>query len=82
MPRRQLEGKVVTDAMDKTVSVKVERRVRHAIYGKFLTKSKKYLAHDGENKCKKGDTVVIEERRPMSKRKTWEVKEIKSHANA
>lgn len=82
MPRRQLEGKVVTNGMDKTVSVLVERRVRHPIYKKFMTKSKKYLAHDDKNACQIGDIVLIEECRPLSKRKTWHVTEVKSHTKS
>ncbi|MEL0108162.1 MAG: 30S ribosomal protein S17 [Rhodospirillaceae bacterium] len=73
MPKRVLRGLVVSDKMDKTVVVKVERRVMHPLYKKFIRKSKKYSAHDSENRCKEGDTVNIQECRPISKRKTWEV---------
>ena len=73
MPKRVLRGLVVSDKMDKTVVVKVERRVMHPLYKKFIRKSKKYSAHDSENRYKEGDTVNIQECRPISKRKTWEV---------
>ena len=72
MPRRVLQGVVVSDKMDKTVTVKVERRVKHPLYSKVIRRSKKYAAHDEENKCKIGDIVKIRECRPLSKRKTWE----------
>ena len=71
MPKRILEGVVVSDKMDKTIVVKVERRVQHPIYKKFIRRSKKYAAHDEANLCKIGDLVRIEECRPISKRKTW-----------
>lgn len=73
MPKRELQGVVVSDAMDKTVTVRVERRVRHPVYGKFIKRSKKFLAHDETNEIKVGDVVRIRECRPLSKRKTWEV---------
>lgn len=73
MPKRVLRGLVVSDKMDKTIVVKVERRVMHPLYKKFIRKSKKYSAHDSENRCKEGETVDIQECRPISKRKTWEV---------
>ena len=73
MPRRILQGIVTSDAMDKTVTVKVERRVMHPIYKKFIVRSKKYLAHDEQNRSKVGDNVRIRECRPISKRKCWEV---------
>ncbi len=73
MPRRILQGIVTSDAMDKTVTVKVERRVMHPIYKKFIVRSKKYLAHDEQNRLKVGDNVRIRECRPISKRKRWEV---------
>ena len=71
MPKRVLEGVIVSDKMDKTIVVKVERRVQHPIYKKFIRRSKKYAAHDEANLCKVGDTVRIEECRPISKRKAW-----------
>ncbi|MEX2449806.1 MAG: 30S ribosomal protein S17 [Rhodospirillales bacterium] len=73
MPKRILRGTVVSDKMDKTVIVKVERRIMHPLYKKFIRKSKKYAAHDADNRCKAGDTVNIQECRPLSKRKSWEV---------
>jgi small subunit ribosomal protein S17 len=73
MPRRVLQGVVVSDKSDLTVSVKVERRVKHPIYGKFIRKSKKYAAHDPKNQFKIGDLVRIRECRPISKSKRWEV---------
>jgi small subunit ribosomal protein S17 len=73
MSRRVLQGVVVSDACDKTVIVKVERRVKHVMYKKFITLSKKYMAHDEHNSCRPGDIVRIEESRPISKRKHWVV---------
>jgi small subunit ribosomal protein S17 len=73
MSRRILQGVVVSDAGDKTVLVRVERRVMHAIYKKFITHSKKYAAHDEQNRWHVGDVVRIEESRPISKRKHWVV---------
>lgn len=73
MPRRVLQGTVVSDAAEKTVVVRVERRVRHPMYKKFITRSKKYMAHDEDNASKVGDVVRIRECRPISKRKTWEI---------
>ena len=73
MPRRILEGVVVSDKMDKTVVVKVERRVMHPIYKKFIKRSKRYAAHDENNQCKLGDVVKIRECRPLSRSKRWEV---------
>lgn len=69
--KRTLVGKVVSDKMDKTVSVLVERRVKHPLYGKIIRLSKKYLAHDETNQAKVGDIVEIQENRPISKRKSW-----------
>ncbi|MEX1032440.1 MAG: 30S ribosomal protein S17 [Cellvibrionaceae bacterium] len=64
-------GRVVSDKMDKTVTVLIERRVKHPIYGKYVSKSSKLKAHDGKNECKTGDLVTITESRPISKTKTW-----------
>ena len=75
MPRRVLTGRVTSDKMDKTVTVLVDRRVMHPLYKKFIRRSKNYAAHDENNTCKIGDTVRIEECRPISKRKTWLVVE-------
>jgi small subunit ribosomal protein S17 len=71
MPRRILQGVVVSDKADKTITVLVERRVMHPIYKKFVKNSKKYLAHDETKKAKLGDKVDIIECRPISKRKKW-----------
>lgn len=73
MPRRILEGKIVSDKMDKTVTVLVERRYMHPVYKKYIRKSDKYAAHDETNTFKAGDRVQIEECRPISKRKSWRV---------
>lgn len=73
MPRRILEGDVVSDKMDKTVTVLVERRYRHPVYKKYLKRTDKYAAHDETNAFKVGDRVQIEECRPLSKRKSWKV---------
>jgi len=71
--KRTLTGRVVSDKMDKTVAVLVERRVKHPIYGKFITRSKKYHAHDENNEMGEGDLVEIEESRPISRTKSWRV---------
>ncbi len=70
---RSLTGTVVSDKMDKTVTVLVERRVKHPIYGKIVRRSKKFHAHDENNEFKSGDAVVIRESRPLSKTKSWVV---------
>ena len=70
---RTLTGNVISDRMDKTVTVLVERRVKHPVYGKILTKSSKIKAHDDSNSVKEGDRVVIAECRPISKDKSWTV---------
>jgi small subunit ribosomal protein S17 len=75
MPKRVLTGRVTSDKMDKTVTVLVDRRVMHPLYKKFIRRSKNYAAHDENNTCHVGDTVRIEECRPISKRKTWQVVE-------
>ena len=73
MPKRILQGTVVSHACDKTVVVRVERRVMHPVYKKYVSRSKKYAAHDEDNRYRTGDTVRIEESRPISKRKSWMV---------
>jgi len=73
---RTLSGRVVSDKMDKTVTVLVERKVKHALLGKVIRRSNKFHAHDETNECKEGDLVVIEESRPLSKTKTWVVSKI------
>jgi len=67
---------VVSNAMDKSIVVLVERKVRHELYGKYMKKSKKYLAHDEQNNCNIGDIVLIEECRPLSKNKRWRVRNV------
>ena len=76
--RKTQVGVVVSDKMDKTVVVKVERIVKHPLYNKFIKLSAKYKAHDDENRCKVGDRVTIVESRPLSKDKRWKVREILS----
>ena len=73
MPKRMLQGVVVSDKQDKTVVVSVERQVMHPVYKKFVKRSKKFAAHDENNQFKVGDIVKIEESRPYSKTKTWTV---------
>ena len=73
MPRRVLTGRVVSDKMDKTVTVLVERRIMHPVYKKFIKRSKKFLAHDEDNTCRIDDVVSIVEAPPMSRRKHWVV---------
>jgi small subunit ribosomal protein S17 len=73
MPKRVLQGVVVSDLQDKTVTVRVERRIKHPVYSKVIRRSKKYAAHDENNQCKVGDLVAIRECKPISKRKAWEV---------
>lgn len=68
---RTVTGRVVSDKMDKTITVLVERRVRHPMYGKYITKSSKLHAHDEKNECQVGDVVTVYETRPLSKTKTW-----------
>lgn len=75
MPKRVLTGTVVSDKNEKTVVVKVERRVKHPLYGKIIRRSKKYHAHDEENVVRVGETVRIEECAPISRQKTWKVVE-------
>ncbi|APE28327.1 SSU ribosomal protein S17p (S11e) [Aurantiacibacter gangjinensis] len=75
MPKRILIGTVTSDKTDKTVTVKVERRVKHPLYGKIIKRSKKYHAHDEANEYVVGDKVRIEETKPISKTKTWTVKD-------
>jgi small subunit ribosomal protein S17 len=77
---RQLTGRVVSDKMDKTVTVVVERQVMHPVIGKVVTRSKKYHAHNEGNDAKLGDKVVIEECRPISKSKSWKVARVAERA--
>jgi len=73
MPKRVMQGRALRDAKDKTVSVLVERSIKHPLYQKFMKRSKKYLAHDEQNISKEGDIVRIREARPISKRKRFVV---------
>lgn len=79
---RTITGKVVSNKMNKTVAVSVERKVKHPMYGKYVRKTAKYLAHDEENACNEGDIVTIAECRPLSKNKSWRLVEIVERANA
>ena len=74
--KRTIQGVVVSNLMEKTVVVQVKKQFSHPLYKKVVTKHKKFYAHDEENKCKKGDIVILEESRPLSKKKRWTVKEI------
>ena len=74
--RKERIGIVVSTKMDKSIVVAVKRKVKHAIYGKFINRTKKLMAHDEENTCNIGDTVRISETRPLSKNKTWRLMEI------
>ncbi|MFT5419425.1 MAG: small subunit ribosomal protein S17 [Candidatus Endobugula sp.] len=78
---RTVSGKVVSDKMDKTITVLIERRVKHPIYGKYMSKSSKLKAHDEENTCNIGDVVTIAESRPLSKTKTWALVNIEERAS-
>jgi small subunit ribosomal protein S17 len=78
--RKQKTGVVVSDKMDKTIAVLVERRLMHPLYGKFVKRSKKFFAHDEENTCKIGDKVRIMETRPLSKNKNWRLVEVLERA--
>ena len=74
--RKEKIGLVVSNKMDKSISVVIERKVKHPKYGKFIKKSSKFMAHDEKNECNEGDTVKIMETRPMSKSKCWRLVEI------
>lgn len=78
--RKQIVGLVTSTKMDKSITVSVERKLRHPIYGKFVKKTKKFLAHDEKNSCNEGDTVRIIESRPLSRRKRWKLVEIVERA--
>ena len=73
---RTLTGKVVSNRMNKSIVVSIERKVKHALYGKFVKKTSKFVAHDQENTCNEGDVVKIMETRPLSKNKNWRLVEI------
>ena len=76
--RKSVIGEVVSDKMDKSIVVRVSRRLRHPQYGKYITKSAKFVAHDENNECQAGDVVRIEESRPLSKTKRWRLVEVVS----
>ena len=78
--RKLLTGTVVSDKMDKTIVVKVDRRVKHAVYAKYINRSKRYKAHDENNESATGDIVVIASSRPLSKDKRWRLQSIKVRA--
>ena len=80
--KRTLTGRVVSDKMEKTVTVLIERRVKHPLYGKIMTQSKKYHAHDEKNEFHEGDLVIIEECRPLAKTKAWRVIKLVEKARA
>ena len=73
---RTASGTVVSNKMDKTITVLVERRIKHPLYGKYIKRSKKIHAHDADNQCQQGDKVTIEETRPISKSKAWKLSSI------
>jgi small subunit ribosomal protein S17 len=80
--QRLLTGKVVSNKMDKTIAVSVERLVKHPMYGKYVRRTTKLLAHDEGNECKEGDTVSIKPCRPMSRRKSWVLVRVVERARA
>ncbi len=80
--RRTVTGRVVSNKMDKSISVLVSRVVKHPVYGKYLRRSTKVLAHDDQNMCQEGDVVSITECRPLSKRKAWRLVEVLERAEA
>ena len=80
--QRILTGKVVSNKMDKTIAVSVERLVKHPMYGKYIRRTTKLLAHDEANECKEGDTVAIKPCRPMSRRKSWMLVRVVERARA
>ena len=77
-----IAGRVISDKMDKTISVAVERRVKHPVYGKYLRRTTKLVAHDEDNACRIGDKVAVSQCRPISKRKSWRLVEILERAEA
>ncbi|WP_376689889.1 30S ribosomal protein S17 [Wenzhouxiangella sp. EGI_FJ10409] len=78
--QRSVVGRVVSNRMDKTVTVRLERLVKHPLYGKYVRRSSKVHAHDADNSCNEGDTVRIEQTRPISKTKAWQVIEVVERA--
>ena len=79
--RRRIIGRVVSDKMDKTVSVAIERRLQHPVVGKYIRRTTKVMAHDANNECKEGDRVAISECRPLSRNKAWQVVDIVERAS-
>ena len=79
--RRTIVGRVVSDKMDKTVSVAIERLIKHPVYGKYIRRTTKVLAHDASNECKFGDRVAISECKPISKNKSWAVVDVVERAS-
>lgn len=78
--KRRIQGLVTSDAMDKTIAVELVTYKRHRLYGKPVRSRSKFLAHDPENECRVGDEVIIEESRPLSRRKTWRLREVLQRA--
>lgn len=79
---RTLTGKVISNKMDKSITVLIERKVKHAVYGKYITRSTKLHAHDEQNVCQEGDIVTISECRPLSKTKNWTLVDVVEKADA
>ena len=79
--QRTIVGRVVSDKMDKTVSVAIERLIKHSVYGKYIRRTTKVLAHDANNECKPGDRVAISECKPISKNKSWAVVDVVERAS-
>ncbi len=77
---KTVSGTVISNKMDKTISVLIERKVKHPLYGKFMRRSTKLMAHDEANECNEGDVVIIESSRPLSKNKTWRLQKVVSKA--
>jgi len=78
---RTVQGRVVSDKMDKSITVAIERRVKHPLYGKYMTRTTKLQAHDEENTCRQGDLVTIRETRPISKNKSWTLVDVIERAH-
>lgn len=80
--QRTVTGTVVSNKNDKTITLEVERKVKHAFYGKIITKTSKVTAHDEENSCQEGDVVTVAQSKPLSKSKTWTLLKINQRANS
>ena len=78
--QRTIQGRVVSDKMDKSVSVAIERTIKHPVYGKYIRRTSKVMAHDATNECKQGDRVAIAECKPISKNKSWAVVDVVERA--